>query len=208
MRRLDAPTLVGPEVTLRPLAIDDVAALAAAAAESREHYGLSIVPDGADATRAYVERLLRQQEQGNRLAFVTSWRGRVVGSTSFIEPRIWDWPAGSALQRTDRPDAVEIGSTWLAASAQRTRCNTEAKLLMLAHAFERWNVHCVSFKTDERNTRSRRAIERLGARFDGVRRADMPGADGIVRNSAYYSILAVEWPAVKARLQQWLAGSP
>jgi len=71
---------------------------------------------------------------------------------------------------------------------------------MLTHAFERWQVHAVSFKTDERNVRSRRAIERLGARFDGVRRADMPGADGTVRNSAHYSIVAVEWPAIRARL--------
>ena len=198
----EVPTLVGREVTLRPLVVDDVDALVAAAAESREHYGLSAVPDGPDATRAYVARLLRQREAGDRLPFVTVWRGRVVGSTSFIEPRVWDWPPGSALQRSDRPDVVEIGSTWLAASAQRTRCNTEAKLLMLAHAFERWQVHAVSFKTDERNARSRRAIERLGARFDGVRRADMPGADGTVRNSAHYSIVAAEWPAVRARLDR------
>ena len=198
----EVPTLVGREVTLRPLVVDDVDALVAAAAESREHYGLSAVPDGPDATRAYVARLLRQREAGDRLPFVTVWRGRVVGSTSFIEPRVWDWPPGSALQRSDRPDVVEIGSTWLAASAQRTRCNTEAKLLILAHAFERWQVHAVSFKTDERNARSRRAIERLGARFDGVRRADMPGADGTVRNSAHYSIVAAEWPAVRARLDR------
>ena len=198
----EVPTLVGREVTLRPWVVDDVDALVAAAAESREHYGLSAVPDGPDATRAYVARLLRQREAGDRLPFVTVWRGRVVGSTSFIEPRVWDWPPGSALQRSDRPDVVEIGSTWLAASAQRTRCNTEAKLLMLAHAFERWQVHAVSFKTDERNARSRRAIERLGARFDGVRRADMPGADGTVRNSAHYSIVAAEWPAVRARLDR------
>jgi len=198
----EVPPLVGREVTLRPLGVDDVVALVAAAAESREHYGLSVVPEGPDAMRAYVARLLRQRDAGDRLPFVTVWRGRVVGSTSFIEPRVWDWPPGSALQRSDRPDVVEIGSTWLAASAQRTRCNTEAKLLMLAHAFERWQVHAVSFKTDERNARSRRAIERLGARFDGVRRADMPGADGTVRNSAHYSIVAAEWPAVRARLDR------
>ena len=197
----EVPPLVGREVTLRPLGVDDVVALVAAAGESREHYGLSVVPEGPDAMRAYVARFLRQRDAGDRLPFVTVWRGRVVGSTSFIEPRVWDWPPGSALQRTDRPDAVEIGSTWLAASAQRTRCNTEAKLLMLTHAFERWQVHAVSFKTDERNVRSRRAIERLGARFDGVRRADMPGADGTVRNSAHYSIVAVEWPAIRARLE-------
>ena len=206
MALLETPTLIGREVTLRPMRLDDVAALAAAAAESREHYGLSLVPDGGEAMRAYVEKLLKQRDRGDRLPFVTEWRGRVVGATSFIEPRIWDWQGGSPLQRTDRPDTVEIGSTWLAASAQRTRCNTEAKLLMLSHAFERWEVHSVTLKTDRRNQRSRRAIERLGAQLDGIRRADMPGADGTVRSSAYYSIVAAEWPAVKERLARRLAG--
>ena len=145
------------------------------------------------------------RDDGDRLPFAIVWRGQVVGSTSFIEPRVWDWPVGCQLQRIDRPDAVEIGSTWLAASAQRTRCNTEAKLLMLGHAFEQWQVHAVSFKTDERNQRSRRAIERLGARFDGIRRADMPGADCTVRSSAYYSITAPEWPAIRKGLEDRLA---
>jgi len=75
---------------------------------------------------------------------------------------------------------------------------------MLGHAFERWNVHCVLLKTDSRNDRSRRAIERLGAHFDGVLRANMPAADGTVRNSAYYSIVASEWPTIKARLESEL----
>jgi RimJ/RimL family protein N-acetyltransferase len=202
---VETPVLAGREVTLRPLSIDDVAALEAAASESRAHYGFSIVPDGRGPMRTYVERFIEQRDQGNRLPFATVWRGRVVGSTSFIEPRIWQWPVGSELQRSDRPDTVEIGSTWLAASAQRTRCNTEAKLLMLGHAFETWRVHSVSFKTDERNQRSRRAIERLGARLDGIRRADMPGADGTVRTSAYYSITAPEWPAIKCGLEDRLA---
>jgi RimJ/RimL family protein N-acetyltransferase len=202
----ETPLLVGLEVTLRALSLDDVDRLAAAAGESRDHYRWSAVPDGRDATRAYIERLLRQRDAGDRLPFATVWRGRVVGTTSFLEPRVWDWPRGSELQRTDRPDAVEIGTTWLAASAQRTRCNTEAKLLMLDHAFERWKVHVAYFKTDERNERSRRAIERLGARFDGVLRADMPGADGTVRSSAYYSITEPEWPTVRSRLKQRLAG--
>jgi RimJ/RimL family protein N-acetyltransferase len=204
---LETPVLVGVEVTLRPMTLDDAGGLAAAAAESREHYRLSVVPEGEGAMRAYAERFLRQQAAGDRLPFVTEWRGRVVGSTSFIEPRIWAWPPGSAMQRADRPDVVEIGSTWLAASAQRTRCNSEAKLLMLAHAFERWTVHAVFLKTDARNERSRRAIERLGAAFDGIRRADMPGADGTVRNSAWYSITAPEWPSIKAQLQRRLAGA-
>ena len=203
---LEAPVLVGVEVTLRPITLDDVGPLVAAAAESREHYRLSVVPEGEGAMRAYVERFLRQQAAGDRLPLVTVWRERVVGSTSFIEPRIWAWPPGSVMQRADRPDVVEIGSTWLAGSAQRTRCNSEAKLLMLAHAFERWGVHAVFLKTDARNERSRRAIERLGAALDGIRRADMPAADGTVRNSAWYSMTASEWPSIKAQLQRRLAG--
>jgi N-acetyltransferase len=202
---LVAPLLTGREVTLRPLATTDVDALTAAAAQSREHFRLSVVPNGAEEMRRYVDRFLSQRDQGERIPFATLWRGRVVGSTSFIDPQIWNWPSSSERQRVDRPDTVEIGSTWLAAAAQRTRCNTEAKLLMLEHAFEHWRSHSVSFKTDERNERSRRAIERLGARFDGVRRADMPGADGTVRNSAYYSIVAAEWPAIKQQLQQLLS---
>ena len=128
-----------------------------------------------------------------------------MGSTSFLEIQRWRWPAGSPLQRGDDPDVVDIGATWLAASAQRTRCNTEAKLLMLTHAFEVWRVHRVALKTDERNTASRRAIERLGARFEGVRRADMPGQDRSVRHSAYYSIVQAEWPAVRRTLEVVLA---
>jgi RimJ/RimL family protein N-acetyltransferase len=197
----ETPLLVGPEVTLRPMSLEDADALAAAASESPERYGLTFVPSGRDAARAYVEKRLRQRDAGAWLPLVTVWRGNVVGSTSFIDPVAWEWPAGSALQRTGRPDVVEIGGTWLAAAAQRTRCNSEAKLLMLTHAFERWQVHVVSFKTDERNERSRRAIERLGARLDGILRGDMPAADGTVRSSAYYSIAAAEWPAVKARLE-------
>ena len=102
MPALETPTLIGPEVTLRPLSVADVAALTAAAAESCEHYQLSTVPDGADAMGAYVEKLLRQRDAGDRLPFVSLWRNRVVGSTSFIEPLVWAWPAGSARQRTDR----------------------------------------------------------------------------------------------------------
>jgi N-acetyltransferase len=203
---LTTPVLAGVEVTLRPLAIDDVVALAEAAGESREHFGLSVVPDGVDQMRRYVERFLQQRERGERLPFATVWRGRVVGSTSFIEPEVWDWPPGRGQRRTEGVDTVEIGSTWLAASAQRTRCNTEAKALMLAHAFEQWRAHSVSFKTDERNQRSRRAIERLGARFEGIRRAHLPAADGAVRSSAYYSIVSGEWPSVKAALAERLAG--
>ncbi len=195
------PVLEGATVTLRPLAVADAAALAAAAAESREHYVYTRVPDGVAEAEAYIAAALRDRDSGHRMPFVTIWRDRVVGSTSYLDIQQWRWPAGSPRQRSDRPDVLEIGATWLSQSAQRTRCNTEAKLLMLSHAFDAWEVHRVALKTDERNRRSRQAIERLGARLDGVRRADMPGQDGSVRSSAYYSIVRAEWPAVRARLE-------
>jgi RimJ/RimL family protein N-acetyltransferase len=205
MTNAGQPVLRSPTVTLRPLAMADAAALAAAASESRETYGYTRVPDNVDDARRYIELALADQQAGHRMPFVIVWQDRTVGSTSYLDVQRWRWPAGSPLQRTDIPDALEIGATWLAASAQRTRCNTEAKRLLLGHAFEVWGVHRVSLKTDERNARSRRAIERLGAHLDGIRRADMPGADGVVRNSAYYSIVRDEWPAVRARLEDSLA---
>lgn len=198
--------LKGPTVTLRPLSLDDAVALAAAAAESREPYAFTRVPDGVEDARRYIDGALAERETRGRLPFVTLWQDRVVGSTSYLGAERWRWPAGSPRQRSDRPDVVEIGATWLAASAQRTRCNTEAKLLMLAHAFDVWQVHRVSLKTDARNMQSRRAIERLGALFEGVRRADMPGSDGSVRDSAYYSIVRAEWPVVRAQLEAALGG--
>jgi RimJ/RimL family protein N-acetyltransferase len=103
-------------------------------------------------------------------------------------------------QRHGIPDVLDIGFTWLAGSAQRSAVNTEAKLLMMAHAFEVWEVHRVALQTDVRNTRSRSAIERIGGRLDGIMRADRPGSDDTVRTSARYSIVASEWPVVKARL--------
>jgi len=99
---------------------------------------------------------------------------------------------------------VEIGYTWLAASAQRTGLNLGAKRLMLAHAFDTWSVHRVSLDTDVRNHQSRQAIEALGARFEGVIRAERIGADATVRDSARFSIVASEWPDVRAHLDRRL----
>jgi N-acetyltransferase len=198
------PSLQGRLVLLRALTREDVAALASASAESRQTYLWSPVPDGVAGTQAYVDQALQQQQAGTRMPFVIEWNGRVVGTTSYYELKPWEWPAGNPMQRTDRPDSVEIGYTWLAHSAQRTPVNTEAKYLLLRHAFEAWNVHSVYLKTDVRNTRSRNAIERVGARFEGVRRADRPGADGSVRSSAYFSIVPEEWPSVRAKLEQKL----
>ena len=130
--------------------------------------------------------------------------GRVVGSTRFDDLAIWTWPAGNPAQRTVVPDAVEIGGTWLAQSARRTVVNTEAKLLMLSHAFDVWNVYRVRLRTDVRNQVSWKAIERIGAHFEGVLRADRPGADGTVRDSALFSMVADEWPAARERLSGML----
>ena len=131
------------------------------------------------------------------------WRrdgDRVVGATRFCELAFWQWPPGASHQRDGVPDVVDIGFTWLAGSAQRSPVNTEAKLLMMGHAFEVWEVHRVALQTDVRNARSRAAIERIGGQLDGIMRADRPGSDDTVRTSARFSIVAAEWPSVKERL--------
>jgi len=202
---MDDLALRGNTVTLRPLTMADAGALATAAAESRGAFVYTRVPHDVGEAEQYIAGALADREAGRRMPFAILWNDRVVGSTSYLDVQRWRWPTGSRLQRTDHPDVVEIGATWLAASAQRTRCNTEAKYLLLSHAFDVWLVHRVALKTDERNARSRRAIERLGARFEGVRRADMPGQDGSVRSSAYYSIVRTEWPAVRETLEEALA---
>lgn len=196
--------LEGKEVVLRPLTLGDVAALAAAAAESRDTFAWTWVPDGINETRKMAEKSIQQRSEGTRYPLVTVFQGRVVGWTSYFRIEFWDWPEDHPQFGRTTPDAVEIGGTWLSRSAQRTRCNTEAKLLMLRHAFETWNVHRVHFETDERNIRSRNAIARLGAKPEGIRRADRPGRDGVVRNSARYSITADEWPDVEANLMGML----
>ena len=192
--------LTGKEVILRPLNINDSAALARASSESRENYKFNPIPNGLDEAIKYVSRAINQRDKGERFPFAIIWNGRIVGTTSYADCQQWSWPSDCALQRQETPDVLEIGYTWLAQSAQRTRCNSEAKLLILSHAFDSWKVHRVSFRTNERNTMSRRAIERLGAKFEGIRRADMPGMDNAVRNSAFYSIISSEWPEVKSQI--------
>jgi RimJ/RimL family protein N-acetyltransferase len=201
--------LTGEVVTLRPLTIDDVDALVAAASEDRATYAFTPVPDDVGAMRAYVEAALEDERGGWALPFVTTHHvdgcvdGRVVGSTRFLDLDDWDARrvAGPPSGARGTPRTAEIGATWLAASAQRTRVNTEAKLLMLGHAFDTWGVERITFKTDSRNARSRAAIERVGAQFEGIRRAHVPASDGGIRDSAYYSIVRAEWPAVRAGLE-------
>jgi RimJ/RimL family protein N-acetyltransferase len=193
-------TLEGPGVRLEPLSIAHVPDLVRAASGGRDTFALTFVPDGEVAMRAYVDVALAARDAGDAVPFVTFDKalGRVVGSTRFGYLERWTWPASSSDAPTapDTLDAAEIGWTWLAAEAQRTRVNTEQKLMMLRHAFEAWRVHRITLITDARNARSRAAIERLGASFEGVRRAHFPAADGTIRDSATYSILRAEWPVV------------
>ena len=204
--------LLGRTVRLEPLAERHVEALAAAAAEDRSSYAFTPVPHGIEATARYVADALAAQEAGRALPFATvrAADGTVVGSTRFCELDYWQgpviWPPAPRGPVGDPasavPDAAEIGATWLSARAQGTGINTEAKLLMLRHAFETWGVRRVSMRADARNGRSRAAIERLGAVLEGVHRAHTRGLDGLVRGTAFYSILDEEWPAARAGLER------
>lgn len=197
-------TLEGQIVRLEPLTFSHLSALLELS--RLEEYFPTHIPRTEEGMHNYIRFALDEQGRGNALPFATvdKREGKVVGSTRFANFEYWKWPQGNPFARPGLPDAVEIGWTWLAPGAQRTGVNTEAKLLMLTHAFEVWGVRRLTLKTDERNVRSRNAIVRLGAKFEGVLRAHMPASDGGVRNSAMYSILAEEWPAVKAGLGEKL----
>jgi RimJ/RimL family protein N-acetyltransferase len=196
--RIEPFELRGRFARLTPMAADDVDGLVAAATEDRATYGFTTVPGNRDAMAAHVEGLVGLRDRGQDVPFTTrdARDDRIVGSTRFLSLR-------SYFDR-DEPDAVEIGGTWLAASAQRSAANTEAKLLMLGHAFDVWGVQRVDLKTDARNARSRAAIERIGGRLDGVVRnwqpSLVPGEEGRPRDSALYSIVPSEWPDVRAAL--------
>ncbi len=197
--------LTGTSVRLEPLTPDHAPALLAAVSEWRETYAYSAAPDSTlRAVERYIEDGLAEAQGGTALPFavVRQSDGKVVGSTRFLRIEHWEWESGHPFQKPPGvPDVAEIGNTWLAHSAQRTAVNTEAKYLMLCYAFEVWQVHRVALRTDARNKRSRAAIERIGAKEDGMIRADRPSTDGQVRDSVVYSILAAEWPEVKAHIE-------
>ena len=198
--------LAGRHVRLEPLAHVHIPGLVAAAREDSALYRWSTVPQGVMEMAQYVDTALGGREAGSALPFATvrAEDDMVIGSTRFFELERWAWPAGHPHSRRNGFDSCEIGYTWLAASASRTAANTEAKLLMLSHAFEAWGVHRVCFHTDVRNERSRAALERIGAQFEGVLRAHRLAVDLIPRDSARYSIVAAEWPQLKQRLQERL----
>jgi N-acetyltransferase len=200
--------LEGAQVRLEPLRAAHVEGLvAAASADPDERFPFTFVYREHEGMRRWVEQATSAVQRGEAIAFATLDRrdGAVIGSTRFFTLDFWQWADGVARRPARSPDGVEIGYTWLARRAQRTAINTEAKLLMLTHAFEVWKVARVSLKTDARNQRSRDAIGRLGARLDGVLRAWQPGSDLTVRDTAMFSMLAGEWPEAKARLVARLA---
>jgi len=200
------PVLTGRRVRLEPLDRRHVDGLVAASAGDPSLYQWSPVPQGnLEATR-YVDNALALRDAGSAVPFatVTLSDGAVIGSTRFFDLERWAWPPGHPRHGRSVPDACEIGYTWLTRSAIRTAANTEAKLLMLTHAFETWEVLRVCLHTDARNLRSRAAIERIGGAFEGILRSHRMAADYIARDSARYSIVAAEWPDVKRKLKQFL----
>jgi len=188
------PTLVGQRVRLEPMTSLHLDGLVQAASEDRSSYLYTTIPQSRDEMATYVNDLLRQWELGEIIPFVQIELAsdRVVGATRFMSIR--------STNPEERPFAVEIGGTWLAASAQKTGINTESKLLLLEHAFSTLKVTRVELKTDARNERSRAAILRVGATFEGVLRcyqpSMVPGEEGFFRDSAMFSILDDEWSGV------------
>lgn len=209
---LGATPLIGRVVTLEPLAAEHLDGLVATASGDRSSFSFTFVPEGSTEMRTFIERGVRERDAGVSAPFTVRRNadGEIVGSTRYMDIDDFDASRTSALMRGESvgppgpPRALEIGHTWYAPSAQRTAVNTECKLLLLTRAFDEAGVVRVTFKTDARNSRSRTAIERIGASFEGIRRAHMTASDGTTRDTAYFSIIATEWPAVRRRLEQRL----
>jgi RimJ/RimL family protein N-acetyltransferase len=194
--------LDGRQVRLEPINHGHVDGLVAAAAADPSLYQWSPIAQGKDEAVQYVNTALAWRDAGTAVPFAILRKsdGAVIGSTRFWNIERWAWPKGHPSHGLATPDACEIGYTWLTQSAIRTAANTESKLLMLTYAFETWKVLRVCLHADARNQRSRNAIERIGAQFEGILRAHRMAADFIPRDSARYSIIAAEWPAVKQKL--------
>jgi N-acetyltransferase len=194
----DTGSLRGQHVELVPLDARYAAELTVAAGTDRSTYEFTEVPATREAMDRYIAWLLDLRDSNDAVPFAQRLRtdGRIVGCTRLMELRWW--------RGRIEPDEAEIGGTWLAADVQRTAVNTESKLLLLTHAFESWTVDRVALATDERNERSRAAILRLGATFEGILRnhrpSKVPGDEGRPRNTALFSITCAEWPAVRRLL--------
>jgi RimJ/RimL family protein N-acetyltransferase len=190
MQQVRPVTLASEHVRLEPLGLAHVEGLKRAAADG-ELWTIRVtsVPD-PDDTRGYVERALQAFAEGHRLAFAVldARSGEVIGSSSYhdIVPAV---------------ERLEIGYTWYAKSRQRTQVNASAKMLLMTHAFETLGARLVGWRTDNFNFASQRAIERLGARKDGVLRHHAVRRDGTIRDTVMYSMTVGEWPEAKAELQ-------
>ena len=182
-------TLEGQHTRLEPLSLAHFESLVAAAAEGELWKSLVTIVPARDTMAEYIEAALTAQVQGSELPFVIIQKatGRIVGATRFyyIQPQQL---------------SAAIGYTWVAVSAQRTAVNTEAKLLLLTHAFETWRCNRIEFITDVLNEQSRAAILRLGAKQEGILRRHLIMPNGRVRDSVCFSIILEEWPDVKAGL--------
>lgn len=191
-------TLTGTHVRIEPLGLEHVEGLAAATAGDEEVWRwLPAFPAGEPELRALVEAALVDRAAGTRFPWVVleAATGRVVGSSSYLD-------IDAANQR------IEIGWTWLSRSVWRTAVNTEAKLLLLGHAFDDLGYERVALKTHHRNERSQAAIARLGAVREGTLRHHVLHRDGTWRDSVYFSVLSAEWPGVRDGLRARLAGGP
>jgi len=205
--KIQTPALNGRHVRLEPLSLDHLEGLMAAArSDDAELYRWTIVPQGREAMRIYIEEALAWQEAGTAVPYATVSQadGVVIGCTRFFDLTHWPWPAGHARHDSSAPDVGEIGFTWLSPRAVRTAANTEAKLLMLTQAFEGWGMLRICLQTHHRNERSRAAIQRIGGRFEGIIRASRLAPDNTPRDTARFSIVAAEWPEVRAELMRML----
>jgi N-acetyltransferase len=198
------PALLGKLVRLEPLQHQHVPGLVAATAGGGELYRWTHVPQDRDQARRYVEEAVAARDSGTAVPFavVRADDEVIIGSTRFFDLACWPWPGSRAR---GGPDTCEIGYTWLSPSAIRTGANTEMKRLMLTHAFETWQVQSVCLHTDARNQRSRQAMERIGARFEGILRAHRLAADLTPRDSARFSVTAADWPQVRQHLEELAA---
>jgi RimJ/RimL family protein N-acetyltransferase len=188
-----AVMLEGRHVRLEPLSKGHLAGLAEVGLDEELWRWIPTAVRTREEMTAYLDTALNEQERGTSLPFaiIEKAAGRVIGSTRFAN-----------IDRTHH--RVEIGWTWVARRWQRTAMNTEAKYLLLRHAFETLGCMRVELKTDSLNERSRAAIVRIGAREEGIFRNHMITASGRIRHSVYFSIIDSEWPAVKARLETML----
>ena len=188
-------TLTEGGVLLRPMQLDDEAGLAEAAADGQLwKLRVTSVPAPGE-TRSYIETALRMQSEGHRLPFtvVEQASGRIIGSTSYHD----------ILPAVGR---LEIGYTWYAQRVQRSHVNTTAKLMLLRHAFDTLGWLTVGWRVDNFNLRSQRAVERLGAKKDGVIRGQALRRDGSIRDTVMYSLTRGEWPEVHIHLRDLLQG--